>query len=100
MSRADRNLHVVMALVAIPLGLILAVWVGCITVTAFIGGQAPFFFIEFDGFSLIRGLFWLVVIDPIIATVAYWIFMVVVVPLGGMASALGDRQDRNHPPAA
>lgn len=88
-----------MAVVAIPLGLILAVWVGWITVTAFIGGQAPFF-IEFDGFSLIRGLFWLVVIDPIIATVAYWIVMVVVVPLGGMASALGDRQDRHHPPVA
>ena len=26
------------------------------TLTAFMGGQAPFLFLEFDGFNLIRGL--------------------------------------------
>ena len=65
------------------------------TLTAFIGGQAPFFFLEFDGFNLIRGLFWLIIVDPIVLTVAYWIFMLLMLPLIGLAagaSALANRR--------
>ena len=56
-SKADRNVSVLSYVIGTPLAIILVVWTIWITVTAFIGGQAPFFFIEFTGFSLLRGLF-------------------------------------------
>jgi len=94
-SKAERNLNAVALVIGIPLGIVLVVWAGWITVTAFVGGQAPFFFVEFEGFSLMRGLLWLIVIDPIVLTVAYWAFMLVLMPIGMAASAIGERQDRH-----
>lgn len=93
-TKAERNLNIVAIIIGIPLAALLLVWAGWITVTAFVGGQAPFFFIEFDGFSFLRGLFWLVIIDPILVTAAYWIFMLVLVPIGAAASSIGQHQDR------
>jgi len=85
-DRSDRAISVVSVVLGVPLALVLMVWTGWITVTAFVGGQAPFFFIEFTGFSLLRGLFWLIIIDPIVLTVAYWIFMLVVLPVSGLST--------------
>ena len=93
-SKAERNLNVVAIVIGIPLAALLLVWATWITVTAFVCGQAPFFFIDFDGFSLLRGLFWLVIIDPLLMTAAYWIFMLVIVPIGAAASSIGQHQDR------
>lgn len=93
-SKAERNLNVVAIVIGIPLAALLLIWATWITVTAFVGGQAPFFFIDFDGFSLLRGLFWLVIIDPLLMTAAYWIFMLVIVPIGAAASSIGQHQDR------
>jgi hypothetical protein len=94
-DRQDRTMNVVMFVLGIPLGILLAIWTLWITVTAFIGGQAPFFFIYFDGFSLFRGLLWLIIVDPIVLTVAYWIFMLIMFPIGALAAALGGRSDRD-----
>jgi hypothetical protein len=94
-SRSERTTNTLMLIIGIPFGIALMVWTAWITVTAFIGGQAPFFFLEFDGFNLIRGLFWLIVVDPIVLTVAYWIFMLLMLPLIGLAagaSALTSRR--------
>ena len=62
----------------------------------FIGGQAPFFFLDFDGFNLIRGLFWLIIVDPIVLTVAYWIFMLLTLPLIGLAAGASAIASRKH----
>ena len=86
-DKSDRAVSVVGVLLGVPLALVLMVWTGWITVTAFVGGQAPFFFMEFTGFSLLRGLFWLIIIDPIVLTVAYWIFMLIMLPVEALASA-------------
>jgi hypothetical protein len=56
------------------------------TLTAFIGGQAQFFFLEINGFNPIRGLFWLTIVDPIVLAIAYWIFMLLMLPLIGLVS--------------
>lgn len=91
----DRATSIIGAVIGIPLAIVLVIWTGWITVTAFIGGQAPFFFIEFEGSNLLRGLFWLVIIDPIVLTVAYWIFMLIMLPVAGLmagASALKNRK--------
>lgn len=93
-SKADRNISAVTYIVGIPLAIALLIWTIWITATAFIGGQAPFFFIEFTGFSLLRGLFWLIIIDPLVLTLAYWIFMLIMVPLGAAAAGLGALGDR------
>jgi len=66
------------------------------TLTAFIGDQAPFFFLNFDGFNLIRGLFWLIIVDPIVLTVAYWIFMLLMLPLVGLAAGASAIANRKH----
>jgi hypothetical protein len=95
-SRSERSTNALMLIIGIPLGIALMIWTAWITVTAFIGGQAPFFFMEFEGFNLIRGLFWLIIVDPIVLTVAYWIFMLVMLPLIGLAvgaSALSARRN-------
>jgi hypothetical protein len=79
----NRVVTVITYIIGIPLAICLMVWVGWITVTAFVGGQAPFFFMNFEGFSLLRGLLWLVIIDPIVLTIAYWIFMLIMFPIAG-----------------
>jgi hypothetical protein len=40
----NRAVTVISYIVGIPLAIVLMIWVGLITITAFIGGQAPFFF--------------------------------------------------------
>ena len=93
-SNAERNFNAVTYAVGIPLAIVLGIWTIWITVTAFIGGQAPFFFIEFTGFSLLRGLFWLIIVDPLVLTLAYWIFMLIMMPIGAAAAGLGALGDR------
>lgn len=93
-SKADRNLNAVSLIFGIPLAIALFIWAGWITVTAFIGGQAPFFFIDFEGVNPIRGLFWLIIVDPLVLTVAYWIFMLVMLPIGALAAGIGKATDR------
>lgn len=83
--------QVVAFIIGIPLAIVLMIWAGWITVTAFIGGQAPFFFVEFTGFSLLRGLFWLIIVDPIVLTVAYWVFMLIMLPIGALVSPITGR---------
>jgi hypothetical protein len=95
-SRSERTTNTLMLIVGIPLGIALMIWTAWITVTAFIGGQAPFFFLEFDGFNLIRGLFWLIIVDPIVLTVAYWIFMLLMLPLIGLAAGASAIANRKH----
>ncbi len=93
-SRADRNLNAVSLIVGIPLAIVLFIWAGWITVTAFVGGQAPFFFVDFEGVNPIRGLFWLIIVDPLVLTVAYWVFMLVMLPIGALAAGIGRATDR------
>ena len=93
-SRADRNLNAVSLMVGIPLAIVLLIWAGWITVTAFVGGQAPFFFVDFEGVNPIRGLFWLIIVDPLVLTVAYWVFMLVMLPIGALAAGIGKATDR------
>lgn len=93
-SKADRNLNAVSLIFGIPLAIVLFIWAGWITVTAFVGGHAPFFFIDFQGVNPIRGFFWLIIVDPLVLTVAYWIFMLVMLPIGALAAGIGRATDR------
>lgn len=98
-DRSNRALTGVSFVIGIPLAIILMIWVGWITVTAFIGGQAPYFFLEFKGFNLARGLLWLFIIDPIVLTVAYWAFMLIMLPVVGTisgAAAIRKHDDRRQ----
>ncbi len=83
-ERSENRVTFIGQMAAIPLGIALLIWTALITVTAFIGGQAPLFFIDFDGLNLIRGLLWLIVVDPIVLTVAYWIYMLIMLPVMGL----------------
>ena len=83
-ERSEKRVTFIGQMAAIPLGIALLIWTALITVTAFIGGQAPLFFLGFDGFNLIRGLIWLIVVDPIVLTVAYWIYMLIMLPVMGL----------------
>ncbi len=86
-DRAEKAGNVVGYVLGIPLALVLGIWTIWITITAFIGGQAPFFF-AFTGFSLIRGLFWLFIVDPIVVTLAYWAFVLIMLPVTALVAAL------------
>lgn len=50
------------------------------TVIAFAGGTLPILGIELDG-GIGYGLFWLIIVDPIVITVTYWLTLIVLVPL-------------------
>ena len=93
-SHADQNLNAVSLIVGIPLAIILFIWASWITVTAFVGGQAPFFFVDFEGVNPIRGLIWLIIVDPLVLTVAYWVFMLVMLPIGALAAGIGRASDK------
>ena len=93
-TKKDKFSEPLVMVVAVPLFLVFFVWTAWITVTAFVGGQAPFFFIEFEGFSLVRGLLWLFIVEPIVLTVAYWVLLIVLLPVFALiagVSALGER---------
>ncbi len=93
-SRGDRISNTIAIVVGIPLAAVFGIWLLWITWTAFAGGQAPLFPIEFTGASIGRGLLWVFIIDPIVATVAYWIFMLLMLPVIGLAAGLGSWTDR------
>ena len=79
--KSDQVPQIVQIMVAVPLAVVLAIWTIWISITAFLGGQAPWFFVDFSGVNLVRGFLWLVIVDPIVVTVAYWIFMLVLLPV-------------------
>lgn len=91
-NEPNKATQAVSLILGIPLAIILLIWTGWITVTAFVGGQAPFFFIEFSGTNLLRGLFWLFIVDPIVLTVAYWIFILIMLPIGALVAALTSKR--------
>jgi len=87
-ARNEERAQTISQIIAIPVAIALLIWTLLITITAFVGGQAPFFFIDFDGFNIIRGLFWLIVVDPIVLTIAYWIYMLVMLPILGILTLI------------
>jgi hypothetical protein len=89
----DRIPCVVQWVVGIPVSIALIVWTAWITLTAFAGGQAPWFFINFTGFNPFRGLLWLVVVEPIVLTVAYWIFLLVMLPVVALGAVFSKATD-------
>lgn len=93
-SRGERATQVITAIMVIPLAIVFGIWMAWITWTAFAGGQAPYFPYEFTNVSIGRGLLWLFIIDPIVVTVAYWIFMLVMLPVIGLAAGVGAILDR------
>lgn len=95
-SRGERASNAITMIAGIPLAIVLLIWTGWITLTAFVGGQAPFFFISFDGSSLVRGLFWLFIVDPLVLTAAYWIFMLIMLPIAGLAAGAGAIANKAH----
>ena len=95
-ANEDRTTTVIRAVIGIPLAIVLVIWTAWITYTAFLGGQAPMFFIDFDGFNLLRGLFWLVIIDPIVLTVAYWLFMLIMLPIAVLMAGTSAIKNRNN----
>lgn len=95
-SRGERASTAVVAIFGIPLAITFGIWLAWITWTAFAGGQAPFFPYEFTDVSIGRGLLWLFIIDPIVATVAYWGFMLVMLPVIALVAAVGTFFDRRR----
>jgi hypothetical protein len=77
-STAEKVVRVV---IGIPLAILAAIWISWVTVTAFVGGQAPLFFVDFQGVNPLRGILWLVFADSLVATLAYWVFMLIMVPI-------------------
>jgi LppP/LprE lipoprotein len=86
--------HPVLQTVATLTGLASAVYATWCTVIAFIGGRLPIIGIEIDG-SFGLGILWVIVIDPIVVTVCYWLSLVVMMPFAAVAGA---RQSKHRSP--
>lgn len=71
---------VITSVVALAAG----VWLTWCTVIAFAGGQLPLLGWNIDG-GIVFGLFWLFIVDPLAATVAYWAGMLIALPLVGIS---------------
>jgi hypothetical protein len=80
MQKPDSDLHpFVKGLVFIIAGAfaLYGIWA---TIIAFVGGVLPIVGIRLPG-GLISGILWMVIADPILMTVGYWIGMIVVIPI-------------------
>jgi len=76
----DDDMPIPLQIIGGVLGLATAVWMTWCTVIAFIGGTMPIIGWEVEG-GLGFGLLFLVVLQPILLTLAYWAFMLVMIPL-------------------
>lgn len=68
-------------------GLAAAIWSSWCTVIAFIGGTMPIVGIRVDSGSITGGLLMLFVGEPILITVAYWVGMLIFLPLIALTAA-------------
>jgi len=76
----DDDMPIPLQIIGGVLSLATAVWMTWCTVIAFIGGTMPIIGWEVEG-GLGFGLLFLVVLQPILLTLAYWAFMLVMIPL-------------------
>ncbi len=74
------DVPVPLQIVGAVLGIAAAVWMTWCSVIAFIGGTMPLIGWEVEG-GFGFGLLFLVVLQPIFLTLAYWAFMLVMIPL-------------------
>src|SRR5215211_2097074 len=89
--------HPVAQTVAALTGLASAVYATWCTVIAFVGGRLPIVGIELDG-SFGLGILWVIVFDPIVVTVCYWVSLLPMTPF--IAAASGRRTHCRPPPTA
>lgn len=95
MASTEDNVERAARFIVTPVAVIFGLWLLAITWTAFVGGQAPLFPYEFTNVNIIRGLLWLMVIDPILLTVGYWVLLIIALPIVGLvagASSLSQRE--------
>lgn len=76
----DDDMHPVVQLVGFLLMVAAFVWSTWCTVVAFTGGTLPLIGMHVDG-GLGTGLAWIFVFDWIALTVAYWVALLILVPL-------------------
>ena len=81
-SAVGQTVTVILALIAVAL----CMWA---TVIAFVGGTLPIVPITFTGFSLIRGLLWVLVFDTIFLTFLGWLAMLIAGGLSAVAYGVG-----------
>jgi hypothetical protein len=71
------------------------------TIIAFLGGNLPFVGWHLDG-GLVTGFLWLMLVDPIVMTICYWAYMLLMLPIalalfrlgrGSRGPADGGRED-------
>lgn len=82
----DDELHPVVKVIVALAAIATMIWATWCTVIAFIGGTMPIIGWETEG-SLGFGLLWLFLLEPIAVTVAYWITMIVTMPLAMLLDA-------------
>ncbi len=86
-GRVDDERHPVVNAVAVLTALAAAVLCTWYTVIAFVGGTMPIIGYETEG-GFFFGVVWLVFVDPIVVTVAWWASLLVMSPFIAGASAL------------
>lgn len=96
-ERAESKAERAAQFIVIPVAIVFGLWLLIITWTAFFGGKAPLFPYEFTTVNIIRGLLWLIIVDPILVTIGYWAALIIVLPIAGLvfgASSLSRRGRR------
>lgn len=93
-ERAEGKAERAAQFIVIPIAIAFGLWLLMVTWTAFFGGKAPLFPYEFTNVNIIRGLLWLIIVDPILVTIGYWAALIIVLPIAGLvfgASSLSRR---------
>jgi len=76
----EGELHPVVHVLAILLAVAAGIWATWCTVIAFIGGTMPLIGVETEG-GLGFGLVFLIFLEPIAITIAYWFSILLLMPL-------------------
>lgn len=89
-TRSDSDLNPLSKMIAFVVASAGSVWLIWCTFVAFTGGTLPLVGWEIGG-GFFFGLLWLFVIDPIAMTVAYWVGMLIAMPLLLISEGVGRR---------
>lgn len=82
--------------IAFILTLLVGLWSIWLLWAAFFGGivWVPFGSLIFEDVNIVRGLFWLFIGEPILLTVAYWLFMLIMLPISLIEDTLSNKKIR------
>ena len=77
-DKATIKVKPIINFLSVVIGIPYVIWNILITWTAIFGGRAPLFFVDFNGFNLVRGTLWFIFVAPTVVLVSWFILYIII----------------------